>query len=77
MVILSAALPDAFLLIFDPLMGDHNQLDRVVKKLSLPRSVVNIRYGNFSFRILDFYIEIDIFTGNLNILGSTRFAGTS
>ena len=60
MVILSAALPDAFLLIFDPLMGDHNQLDRVVKKLSLPRSVVNIRCGNFSFRILDFYIEIDI-----------------
>ena len=63
MVILSAALPDAFLLIFDPLMGDHNQLDRVVKKLSLPRSVVNIRYGNFSFRILDFYIEIDILAG--------------
>ena len=68
MVILSAALPDAFLLIFDPLMGDHNQLDRVVKKLSLPRSVVNIRYGNFSFRILDFYIEIDILSGNLDIL---------
>ena len=68
MVILSAALPDAFLLIFDPLMGDHNQLDRVVKKLSLPRSVVNIRYGNFSFRILYFYIEIDMLTGNLNLL---------
>ena len=43
MVILSAALPDSFLLIFDPLMGDSSQLDRVVKKLSLPRSVVNIR----------------------------------
>ena len=40
---LSAALPDGFLLIFDPLMGDHKQLDRQIKRLNLPRSVVNIR----------------------------------
>ena len=28
---------------FEPLMGDHTQLDRSVKRLNLPRSVVNIR----------------------------------
>ena len=42
-LVLTAALPDGFLIIFDPLMGDYRQMDRFVKKLRLPRSVVNIR----------------------------------
>ena len=40
---LSAAIPDGFILFFKPLIGDYKQLDRQVKKLKLPRSVVNIR----------------------------------
>ena len=39
----SAAIPDGFQLFFEPLIGDHTQLDRSVKRLNLPRSVVNIR----------------------------------
>ena len=36
-------LPDGYQLFFNPLMGDHTQLDRSIKRLNLPRSVVNIR----------------------------------
>lgn len=40
---LSAAVSEGFHLIFQPLSGDYNQLGRQIKRLSLPRSVVNIR----------------------------------
>ena len=40
---LACAIPDAFQLFFNPMMGDHKNLDRSVKRLNLPRSVVNIR----------------------------------
>ena len=40
---LTAAIPDGFILVFNPLIGDHELLKSQTKKLRLPRSVVNIR----------------------------------
>ena len=40
---LTAAIPDGFILFFKPLIGDHMTLKSQIKKLKLPRSVVNIR----------------------------------
>ncbi len=40
---LSVAVADSFHIVYNPMNGNSTNLDRTIKKLSLPRSVVNIR----------------------------------